>query len=129
MALDAIRGLLCVIMPLIIQRRLPTLTRYFTKSARRASIPPALNIVAIQPINSIIVISKFGTLRVKGALVRVSPFVKLRQTSAIVIPFTFPRIVHNRMGRSIAAPFGRIHRFRLHRYLHTRSVDIHRSGS
>lgn len=49
-AFDAISGVLCVINPLIIQQRLPMLTRYFTRSAFFASIPALRKAVAIQPI-------------------------------------------------------------------------------
>lgn len=57
MALLAISGLFLVIIPFVSQKTFPTDTRYLTISALSQSIPEALKNVAIQPINSAIVIS------------------------------------------------------------------------
>ena len=51
-ALLTIRGAFFVRIPLIIQQRLPILTKYFTRSAFFISIPAPLNAVAIHPIIS-----------------------------------------------------------------------------
>ena len=54
MALEAMRGALCVIMPLTIQQRLPADMRYLTQLDDLHNIPALRNMVAIQPIISAI---------------------------------------------------------------------------
>ena len=90
-ALLTIRGAFFVRIPLIIQQRLPKLTKYFTRSAFFISIPAPLNTVAIHPIISAIIITnkycRSGRIRTHTAWFWRPAGYQLQHTPKLIIFF------------------------------------------